>query len=578
MDILFINEQRYTTRSTVGSNLGLLLLRKKLESDGFTVDVYQGFIGGAHAHIQTALAGGDPPAIVGFYSNYNNIRLVESSSAALKAAHPDLVILAGGPQLIGLDQTFLERSGVDIGCVGEADETLPQLLRCLIRGEGQIADIKGLFYRRQDGTFVRTPLQPLPSLDHAPWPDLRYAPELTGSGILPVLTGRGCPFGCTFCYEGTNSRHVRFHSVDSVMAEIERNIVANRGLRYVNFLDDTFTLNKDRLLAFCDRIRHLREKYDFAWMCTGHVSTLHNRPEVVRTMVEAGCLKIFFGIESGCDEILEKFHKQSTRRMIEETLIMCAEQGLNAMAGNIILGGPFETRETCQTSIDLIEDLIRKLPGQFDASYVTFIPYPNTPITTRPEQFGMTIYPDLLDCDNEDMTLTSTAAISREELQQIRVEASRRLMQTMQAVYTAGSIPDQTILDDYRLISSYGLFTRWYDYIYSRLPIDHQYWRMRASGQYVTAAELQVGQEAIPERCFELWLEIGFRNGLPFIGAHSLTDTEYELLKRVTGKLDKSEIIQAAASRLGSNPDFTAAAEAAFTRMEARRWILYAQY
>lgn len=572
MDILFINEQKYTIEGSIESSMGILLLRQRLESEGFSADVYQGFAGEANAYIRKALASSDKPRIIGFYSNHNNIHLVEHSSAALKAAHPEVLIIAGGPQLIGLGENFLKNSGVDIGCVGECDDTLPQLMHSLLRGVGKKEDIKGIFFLTAKGEFIRTPDQELPVLDKSPWPDLIYAPELTGSGILPMLTGRCYPVH----HEAANSRDVRFHSVDSVVAEIERNITQNHDLRCVNFIDDTFTLKKDRLQEFCDRFILLRKKYDFAWMCSGHVPTLHNRPELIKSMVDAGCIKIFFDVESGSGEIMEKFNKRSFPSMIEETIIMCAEQGINSTAGNIILGGPFETKESCEMSVSMIEELVRILPGRFDPAYFTYIHYPNTRIKNNPEEFGVSLSPEYLDCENEEMACSSTAAISQEELQQIKAVASRRLVLTMQEIYASGSIPDHTILADYRLKSRYGLFTRWYDYIYSRQPIDHSYWRMRASDSFFTSAELESGQ-GIPERCFELWLEVGFRNRRPFIGKYELSDLEYELLKLVNGKLTKSEILETAAARQGTKINSGAEAAAALSDMEARRWILYAK-
>ena len=556
--------------------MGILLLNEILGKEGFSVDIFQGFSGKAHEHIRKAFAGNDPPRIIGLYSNYNNIRLVEHTAAALKKAHPEVTVIAGGPQLVALGEDFLRDSNVDIGCVGDADETLPELLKCLLRKEGSLEDIKGIFYFDREGRFIRTPDQRPPDLENSLWPDLQHAPELTRAGILPILTGRGCPFGCTFCYEGANSRQVRFHTIESTMEQIERCITENSDLKYVNFLDDTFTLNKDRLAEFCRRLQALREKYDFAWMCAGHVSTLHNRPELARAMADAGCLKIFFGLESGCDEVLEKFNKKCTRKMIEETLTMCVEQGINTVAGNIILGGPFETKETCAASVGMIEDLLRKLPGSFDASYVTFLPYPNTPITNCPEAYGMKIYPQYIDWDNEDMTLSETQEISREELQEIRLDAARRLIRIMQEIYDTGLVPDERILANYRLKGPYGLYTRWYEYIYVNMPIDHAYWRMRTSGSYCPSRELEKGA-GFPERTFELWLEVGFRNNIPFIGKHELRAIEYELLKLCNGKLTHEEVSARAARVLGAGDGFPAEAEAALKRMEAYRWILYSK-
>ena len=120
------------------------------------------------------------------------------------------------------------------------------------------------------------------------------------------MSTRGCPYDCEFCSNVVFGDSYRERSPGNVVDEIEEALAL--GYDRISFADDVFTLNRRRVIAICDEIT--RRRLRFSWECLGRVDSLDY--ETARAMREAGCFRIFFGIESGNDEILKLMKKQIT--------------------------------------------------------------------------------------------------------------------------------------------------------------------------------------------------------------------------------------------------------------------------
>ncbi|MDE5831419.1 MAG: B12-binding domain-containing radical SAM protein [Desulfovibrio sp.] len=347
-DLLLINTHRQRDFDGGGYAdwLGVRLLASYIEDCGYSARVFSGFTHECVEILREELPRG--VKVVGFACDYDNWREVMNLAKMIKEEY-GVPVIVGGHQAIALDKDFLEKSGVLAIVRGEGEIPLHGLMQYLIDGAGSLADIPGLTYL-EDGAEKRTPSPPpIENLDALPFID----PSLCLDShfrdrYATVITARGCPFQCAFCYEGGNTRRVRWRSVDNVMAELKEMLASTPELRFALFVDDTFTLNKKRIAEFCDKLRVYREERDFCWFAEAHASTILKHPEIIPMMVDAGLASLQIGVESGSERVLRGYNKKTTPQMLKEAVAICKEASVVHVPANIIVGGAFETRETIE--------------------------------------------------------------------------------------------------------------------------------------------------------------------------------------------------------------------------------------
>ena len=185
------------------------------------------------------------------------------------------------------------------------------------------------------------------------------------------MTSRGCPFACDFCSRPVFGNEFRTRTASNVADEIEE--VHSLGYERVWFADDCFTLKRKRLLGICDEL--IKRRLKIGWECLSRVDTLDL--EVAAKMKKTGCLRIFFGIESGNNSILALMEKQITTKQADEAVRLCKRNGIKAGAF-FILGYPGENDKT-------ILDTVR-FASSLPLDYLSFtLPYPipGTPLFER---------------------------------------------------------------------------------------------------------------------------------------------------------------------------------------------------
>lgn len=360
--------------------------------------------------------------MVGFYIGADTLVPVANLIRWLKKTYP-VTAFVGGPEAYGAGEGFLRDSLCDYIIPGEGEKPVLGLLRHVVDGAGTLRQIRSLKYIDGTGRYFENALEePIEDLDDMPFPKRENSlnRSFRMSPSIGILTGRGCPYHCSFCFEGAASKKVRLRSMQNVFAEIEMVLGENKNLRCVNVYDDTFTLQRERVEAFC---AYMKEK-GLSWTCEGHVARICREPELLGKMVESGMAAMQIGIESGSRRVLEAYHKNTTPEMIEEAVRICKQAGLPTLEGNYIVGGAFETQETMRESIEHAKRLLEIGRGMLELSTVFLAPYCGTPVTERPEAFGLRIEEGL----NGRVVLTmrdavvSTAEMTAEQI----VEAKRK--------------------------------------------------------------------------------------------------------------------------------------------------------
>lgn len=232
-------------------------------------------------------------------------------------------IVLGGPHPTFFPEIIHEPC-VDMICIGEGEFTALELANSIEKGEN-ISRIQNLWIKN-DKQIIKNDLRPLvENLDELPFPDRTLYDECNILRAVPAmkfLTGRGCPYRCTFCfnhkfnelYRGLG-RVVRKRGVGSLINEIKETVEKYK-LRLIRFPDDTFTGNKRWLLEFLQRYK---EEIDLPYTGLARANELDE--DVVRTLKASGCLNIYFGVETGNEELRNSILK---KHLSDEQIINAA--------------------------------------------------------------------------------------------------------------------------------------------------------------------------------------------------------------------------------------------------------------
>jgi len=215
------------------------------------------------------------------------------------------------------------------------------------------------------------------NLDDLPMPNYnilldKYSPN----GYGHLLSSRGCPYMCAFCASHIMwHRRVTFKSVDRVLLEMKE-IYDRFGTDYFTFWDETFTINKKRVLEFCD-------KYDLPakWRCDTRADSITD--EMVRRMKEANCGQMSIGLESADNETLSVIGKNETTDDFKKAADILHKHNIQWKA-YMIIGFPSDTEEKILRSIDFVKKL---KPFRITLSY--FTPYKGTELYDEVRALGL---------------------------------------------------------------------------------------------------------------------------------------------------------------------------------------------
>lgn len=279
------------------------------------------------------------------------------------------VLVLGGAHVSGDPVGTMEWfPAADFGFVGEAERGLAGLARLSVpqrRDPAFLAEIPGLVWR-QGGEVRVNPNPPLQDLDSLGFPAWELMPPasypVAPHGLVcrqapsaPLVTSRGCPFGCTFCAtRAVGTRQFRQRSVGNVLAEI-RALAESHRVREIHIEDDNFTLRRDYVLEFCERLQEEKLGLTLALPNGVRLDTLD--AEVLQAMERAGFHSLAVGIESGSDRVLKLIEKSLSRDLIAQKVGLIKKTTSLSVTGFFMLGYPTETEEEILQSLRFAKEL-----------------------------------------------------------------------------------------------------------------------------------------------------------------------------------------------------------------------------
>jgi radical SAM superfamily enzyme YgiQ (UPF0313 family) len=322
------------------------------------------------------------PDLVGITCNSGNMDTVRIIVGRIK--RHGLPVILGGAHPTVLPEQSINYTEADMAAIGEGEITLVQAMDHL-SGKAPTSQVLSLAHRKKSSVSLTPPRDLIDPIDELPIPDRGFIDREDYFGEV-IMTGRGCPFNCSYCASRNIwGRRVRLRSVSSIIDELhilargseaheagpgKRSALADReGRRVVKIVDDTFTLNKKRTMNLLEEIiAQGLSHFEF----TGGVRADTLDEALVKKMREANFRRVTLGVESGSPRILKMIRKGQTNEDVKRALRLLRDQGIHSHTF-FMIGFPEETPEDIELSKKLI---MEARPDHVEINMVT--PYPGT--------------------------------------------------------------------------------------------------------------------------------------------------------------------------------------------------------
>ncbi len=298
----------------------------------------------------------------------------QSIEIARKAKEKGKVVVMGGYHPTFMDEDVLKTGVVDYVVRGEGEYVFLELADSIENGSG-VESVRGISYI--DGErLIRTGNAPYPDIDKIPFParDLLplklYRAFLDERRMTSVITSRGCPFNCSFCSSSKfGGIRWRARSALSVIEEVEI-LHKKYGFGAVDFMDDNFTLNSERVIEISEET--LKRRLDIRWWCLSRADTIAKNEDMVRVAARSGLNMVFLGMESADEDVLKSYGKREDTATFIKAVELLRKYDVKSWA-SIMIGALNETGRMISKTINFIKKLD---PHAVQISVLT--PYPGT--------------------------------------------------------------------------------------------------------------------------------------------------------------------------------------------------------
>jgi len=339
-------DPRMDPEDVLSPPIGLYYLGAYLIEKGHKVQILNWFeMGDDNSELFKALEQFQPQMIGFSILNANRWGAIDLAKL-VKDSHPEITVVAGGVGATFLWRFILKHfPQIDYVVTGEAERTFARLVEALEKcTTSEPPHIKGLAMR-QDGRVVHSgPPEAIDDLDELPNPANYFKYQ-------HVISSRGCPWSCSFCGSPRFwGRKVRFHSPRYFVDQLEK--LFNKGVNFFYVSDDTFTLDKERVINICKLI--IDRNLPITWQAISCVS--HVDEDILYWMRKAGCIQISYGVESGSRKIRQELNKKLNKADIVRAFFLTRKYGILPRA-YFIYGSPGETKKTIGETLDLIAQI-----------------------------------------------------------------------------------------------------------------------------------------------------------------------------------------------------------------------------
>jgi len=305
------------------------------------------------------------PNVIGITSMTPQLQGTLELSQNIKKHFPNIPVFLGGPH-ISADPGFIKRHQdfFDFAITGEAEITF-------------LDSLKKLFAKKKI-PLIQSSL-PLQDLDLLPFPNKKLIDRKKYKKTESMMFSRGCPFHCYYCSRPSISNIVRYRSAQNLISEIKKCYPFCQG--NISFQDDTFTMNRDKVINLCQKI--IQKKLKIHWDCNTRIDLVDF--ELLKIMKKAGCYQINFGIESGNEKLRRDIINKGvfSNQDIQQVFSWCKKIRIK-IACYFMIGHPTETKKQLQDTQNMI------LKSRIDVMGLSIpTPFPGSPLYQIAQKEGI---------------------------------------------------------------------------------------------------------------------------------------------------------------------------------------------
>ncbi len=414
--------------------LGLAYIASALRNAGHSITIYnQDLYHYPETHLIDYLTHNDFDVVaIGVIAGYYQYQKLIKISEAINSVPNRPFYIIGGHGPAPEPEYFLRKTNANAIVIGEGEISTVNLLAALENNNINLSSVNGIAYLDDAKLVVTRPQELILNVDSIPFPAwdlfpidyyslLREPKSKNNDRCFPVLSGRGCPFKCNFCYR--MDKGFRARSAESVIEEIE---ILKRKYRisYIEFADELLMSSSKRTKYLCKAF--IEADLNMRWSCNGRRN--YATPDVLKLMKKAGCVFINYGIECMDDKILKNMNKNLTKKQIIKGIEATLAEGISP-GYNIIFGNIGENADTLQKGVDFL------LKYDDHAQLRTIrpvTPYPGCPLYYY--AIEKCLLKDVADFYenthiNSDLLSVNFTDLSDEEFYKLLFEANRTLLE-----------------------------------------------------------------------------------------------------------------------------------------------------
>lgn len=407
---------------------GLAYIASVLRKAGYEVVIYnQDVYHWSATHLKDFLDKNKFDVVgVGVIAGYYQYRKLLEISQAINCSKNRPFYILGGHGPSPEPEYFLKKTKADLVVRGEGERTILEVMKAL-GGKKDFSDIQGIAYHQSGKCIVNAQRLLIENIDEIEFPAwdlfpmdyyaLTRVPNIQNRDrCLPVLSGRGCTFGCNFCYR--MDKGFRPRSAENILAEIDK-LQHDYSITAVDFSDELLMSSEQRTMLLCESF--IKSGLKFKWSCNGRLN--YAKPNVLRMMKKSGCVFINYGIESLDQKTLNVMRKGLTVEMIHKGVQSTLDAGISPGL-NIIFGNIGETKRSLQKGVNF---LLKYSDHAQMRTIRPVTPYPGSPLYYYAIEKGI-----LKDCEdfyenkhvNSDLLAVNLTKLTDQEFHRVLMEAN----------------------------------------------------------------------------------------------------------------------------------------------------------